>query len=451
MKIVVIGMGKVGRTLVGELSREGHDITAVDSNEASLEMTVNQLDVLPVAGNGATRGVLVEAGAQSADLVIAATGQDEVNLLCCLVARKLGAKRTIARVRNPEYADELPLIQEELGLSMAVNPDHAAAVEIFSLLRMPSALKVEKFSKGRVELVELQVAAGGPLDGVALHQINQKYQVKVLICAVCRGEDVTIPRGNFVLQAGDRFIFTAAPKNTLQFLKALRTPMRRLKNVMIVGGGRISFYLTRMLNSIGVHPCIIELDPARARVLSEMFPDCLIINGDGADQDLLLEEGIATADAFVSLSGLDEENMLLSMFAQKQGVEKIVTKVSKTSLLGLLDVEKRGSVVSPKETTANQILSYVRALQNSTGSKVETLYRIVDGGAEALEFRVGQASEMTGIPLKDLKLQPEVLISAIIRGNQVIVPDGGVSIQPRDRVIVVTKNLRPDDLEDILA
>ena len=451
MRIVVVGDGKVGRTLTERLTLEGHDVMVIDNSERALSEATNTLDVMGICGNGASRQVQLEAGVDSADLLIAATSGDELNLLCCLVAKKLGARHTIARVRNPEYSDQMSLIREELGLSMAVNPEFAAANEIFSILRFPAALKVEKFNRGRVELVELKLAEDSPLDGMPLYNIYKKYQVKVLICGVRRGGEVIIPGGDFVLRAGDKISFTAAPAEIQRFFRAVGIEIRSVGGAILVGGGRIAYYLTRLLSQIGIHPKIIDMDEARCRHLSEMFPKALIIHGDGTDQELLREEGLASADAFVALTGLDEENIILSMYAASQGVGKVVTKVNRSSLVELVGSVGLDSIISPKDITASQIVRYVRAMQNSLGSNVETLYKIVGGAAEALEFRARENFDIIGIPLKDLTLRPNLLVACISRGRETIIPGGEDSIQIGDRVIVVTTNPQLNDLHDILA
>lgn len=452
MRIVVVGDGKIGKAVTERLSSEGHDLVVIDSREAPLTESSNAMDVMAVCGNGASRDVQMEAGVPQADLLIAATGGDELNLLCCLIAKKLGAKRTIARVRNPEYADQLPLIRDELGLSMSINPELAAAREIFSVLRFPAVLTVEQFAKGRAELAEMRLPANSKLEGLRLYEIYQKFQIKVLICAVRRGEQVVIPKGDFTLQEGDSISFMAAPAELERFMHTAGIPIHRLQNVLLVGGGRIAYYLTRMLGTIGVHPTIIEKEPERCRALSEAFPDSLIIQGDGTDQELLREESLQTADAFVALTGMDEENILLSMYATSQGASKVVTKVSRSSMLGLVGGAVSDSIITPRNITANEISTYVRAMDNSTGSNVETLYRIVGGAVEALEFRVrGSDEALVNIPLKDMRLKPELLIGCIIRNGRVIIPGGEDCIKTDDRVVVVTTDMHLNDLHDILA
>lgn len=451
MNIVVIGNGKIGRSITEYLANEGHDLVLIDNNDARLSDAVNGRDIMTLYGNGASRAVQNEAGVKDADLVIAVTGGDETNLLCCLIAKKLGAERTIARVRNPEYNDELGLIREDLGLSMAVNPEFSSAREIFSVLRFPGVMNVDQFAKGRVELAEFRLPKSSQLAGHSLMELNRKFKVKVLVCAVRRDENTFIPKGDFVLQPEDRISFVASPEEGERFLKTAGIPVRPPKNTIIVGAGRISFYLTRMLRTIGIKPTVIDTDINKCRAFSDAFPDCLILHGNGADRDLLAEEGIDRADAFVAATGTDEVNILLSMFATSKKVPKVVTKVSRFSMVELVGEEYLGSIISPKDITSNQITSFVRAMENSGSSSVETLYRIVDGTVEALEFAVKESDDkLTDIPLKDLRLKDGLLIGCIIRGNKVIIPGGSDCIKPHDRVIVVTTIPRLTVLQNIL-
>ena len=452
MNIVVIGNGKIGRSITENLAKEGHNLVVIDNNEATLSDTINGHDVMTVCGNGASRVVQTEARVKNADLVIAVTDGDELNLLCCLVAKKLGAERTIARVRNPEYSDELALIREDLGLSLAINPDFNSAQEIFSVLRFPGVMNVEKFAKGRVELAEFRLPGSSPLSGHSLTELNKRFKVKVLVCAVRRGEETFIPKGDFVLMPEDCISFVASPDESERFLIAAGIPVRPPKNTIIVGAGRISYYLTRMLRSIGIRPTVIDNDKEKCRLFSEAFPGCLVLHGDGADRDLLAEEGIERADAFVAATGTDEVNILLSMYANSQKVPKVVTKVSRFSMVDLVGDKNLGSMISPKDIISSQVTSFVRAMENSgASSNVETLYRIVNGTVEALEFIVRENdSRLTDIPLKNLRLRSGLLLGCIIRGNKVIIPDGSACIKTGDRVIVITTIPRLTSLQNII-
>lgn len=453
MDIIVVGNGKVGRVIVGLLVKEHHNVVVIDNNPIHAEESQNDNDVMCICGNGATRSIQMAAGVSRADLLIAVTAVDEVNLLCCIVAKKLGAKKTIARMRSPEYMDEINMIRDVIGIDVVINPELSAAREIFSVLRFPGLMNIEKFGKGRVELAEMSIAPNSPLIGLSLNGIWDRYHVKVLICAVRRGEDVYIPNGDFVLQAGDHIGFTAEPNESLAFLHNADIPVRLPKNVLIVGGGRISYFLAKMLDHIHVHPVIIEKEPSVCRSLSEAFPNSVIINGDGTNRELLQEEGIRSADSFIACTGTDEVNVLLSIYASQQKVGKIVTKVSRMTLVDLVGEESMGSLISPKDINANHVVSYVRAMENSGRSNnVETLYRIFNGDVEALEFVVLENDpRIIGVQIKDMNTKPDVLVSTIVRKNRVIIPNGTDCFMVGDHVIIITKLQQLNDLRNILA
>ncbi len=450
MKIVIVGDGKVGATLTEHLSKEGHDVVVIDQNPKVVEEMVNQYDVMGISGNGASYGVLMEAGANKANLLIAATSSDELNILSCMVSKKIGARHTIARVRNPEYSQQLVFLREELGLSMVVNPEMETATEICRLLRFPSAINIETFARGRVELAEIKVNPGSALDHQPLYNLPDRLRVKILICAVQRDGKVIIPDGNFILQAGDKIHVTASHAELATFFKILGIYKQRARNVMIVGGGKIAHYLAFQLLDAGMQVKIIELDRQRCHALSEWLPKATIIHGDGTDQELLLQEGIEQMDAVVSLTGMDEENILISMYAQSLKRDKVVTKINRLAFLDMLGNMGLDTIVSPKTIAANRIIRYVRAMHNSTGSSVQTLYKLVGGQVEALEFIVAENAKFVGIPLKDLKTKPNILLACIIRNNKVIIPRGNDTMEPRDSVIVVTNSQYLRDLSDIL-
>lgn len=450
MKIVIVGDGKVGQALTGRLAEEGHDLVVIDSSPEALRTSVEVHDVMGISGNGASYAVQKEAGVEDADLLIAATSGDELNLLCCLVAKKLGAQHTIARVRNPDYADQLVMMREDLGLSMTVNPEMAAATEIARMLRFPSALKLDSFARGMVELVEIKVKEGSPLLGQALYTLSSHLGIRILICAVRRGEEVYIPTGSFVLQQGDKISITATPSEMDSLFRKLGIYRHKIHRVMVVGGGRIAYYLAKQLLKLGMSVKIIEKDAARCELLSEALPKARIILGDGSDRELLEEEGIEEMDALVALTGMDEENIIISMYAGTLELGKVVTKINRMSFQEILDSAGIESVISPKGITVNQIVRYVRAMQNSQGSNVETLHRIVGGRVEALEFNVTADPEVTGIPLKDLRTRQNLLIAGILRGRTIIYPGGNDTIEPGDSVIVVTTGHQLKDLRDIL-
>lgn len=438
MKIVIVGDGKVGFTLTKRLSEEGHDIVVIDNNRNVLLQSQETLDVAVVDGNGASVEVQLEAGVPTSDLLIAATSGDEVNLLCCVVARKLGCRHTIARVRNPEYAQQIGFLKDELGLSMVINPERQAALEIYRLLQFPSFLKRDSFAKGSVELVELKIKAGNKLANKRLDQFRTLANVNALVCAVERGGRVTIPSGSFTLQLGDKITIAADAGNLVRLIKNLGVYTPKAQHVMIVGGSRTAKYLAERLIASKVKLTIIEKDPQRCLELSASLPEATIVNGNGTIQELLLEEGIAKMDAVVTLTGMDEENLIVSMFADYLGVPKSVTKINRTEYRNVYESRGIDSIVSPKLLTANAITRYVRAMDDTTGMSAITLYRIVEGKAEALEFSVKNAAAYTDTPLMKLRLKPNILIASIIRQRKVIIPSGTDEIRKGDNVIIVT-------------
>lgn len=450
MRIVIVGCGKVGTTLVEHLSAEGHDIVAIDNNQAILDNISNIYDVLGIYGNGASYTVQQEAEVSKADLLIATTNFDELNMLCCLTAKKLGAGNTIARIRSPEYSDQMIFLRDELGLSMHINPEFAAATEIFRILRFPSAQKIETFANGRIEIVDVKVSESSGISGNKLKDFNRIQKVKALICAVQRGDEVVIPDGEFLLQVGDRVSLIGSPEQVEKLFENLGNLRKKISSVMIIGASRIGYYLARMLISTGASVKIIDNDERRTRIISENLPKATVILGDGTDLELLHEEGIENVDALVALTGVDEENIIISMYATSLKVSKVVAKVNRSGIFALADTLGIDSIVSPKLITANMILRYVRAMQNTLGSNVETLYKIIGGRAEALEFLVRKAPGVVNIPLKELKTKPNLIVAGIIRGKQTIIPNGEDSIKVGDRVVVVTTNAKLDDLSDIL-
>lgn len=449
MKIVIIGVGKIGATLCDQLAHEGHEVTAVDCAPSALE-TVNTLDVMTVEGNGITREIQIEAGVPDADLAIAVMSTDEQNLLACLIAKKLGVGNTIARVRNPEYATGISMVKDDLGLSMALNPELASAAEIARILRVPSAIKIDTFSGGRVELHKALLPDSCKLAGMKLSELG-KLQSGVLICAVERGaHDVYIPDGSFTLLAGDRISFITKPKTAYKFFKNIGIPAEPAKRVMILGGGRISFYLAKQMLDFGADVKIVESNLEVCESLSERLPEVTVIHGDGTNERLLAEEGIANMDAIASLTGIDEENVLMSLYARSVSKAKIITKINRTTFSHIIKSMDLGSVVHPRYIAADHIVRYVRAMQNSLGSNVETLYKIVGNKAEALEFRATAKSAVCGKPLMELELLPNLLIGAINRNGKILTPGGHDTIESGDTVIVVTTATGLNDLDDIL-
>ncbi|MBQ7874198.1 MAG: Trk system potassium transporter TrkA [Oscillospiraceae bacterium] len=452
MKIVIIGAGKVGSTLASQLVKEGHEVIVIDTDEERLNSLQNMIDIMTLCGNGASAEILGEAEVSNCDLVIAATSADEVNILACFIARQKGAPKTIARVRNPEYRNQLELMKEELGLSMIVNPELSAANEISRILRFPSANDVELFCRGHVELVDYTIGKASPLCDLALKDIYGKYKIKVLICAVRRGDDITIPKGDFVLREGDKINITASPKNIHDFFEAIGSFKKPVKSVMIVGGSMIAYYLANQLIDMRIDVKIVERDAKRCEELSEMLPKASIVCANATEKDILLEEGIMDFDGFIALTGLDEMNIIYGMYAKAKNVEKVITKIHHLSFPEVIENSGIESVVSPKLITAERISSYVRAIQNSySKNKVESLRRIVDNRIEALEFIVREDADYIGVPLKDLPIRENMLVAAIVRKGHAIIPGGFDVIKKGDSVVVITEGVSTvDELNDIM-
>lgn len=448
MNIVIVGSGKVGFTVAEELSQEGHDITIIDIDPLVLRRTEEALDIITLAGNGASYQVQREAGVARADLMIAATSFDEMNMICCLVARKLGAGHTIARIRNPEYRQQMLLLKDELGLSMVVNPEQATAEEISRLITFPFAISTSIFAKGRVSIVEMRIAADSPLVGETIAQIHQKHTVNILICAVERNGKCYIPRGDFVLQAEDRIHVSGDQKKIAVFLRSIDVRYFKVKRVMIIGGGRIAYYLAKIIEANGIDIRIIEKNLERCEFLSNEL-DCLIIQGDGTDPQLLLEEGLNETDAFIALTDIDEENMVTSLFAAKNGVSKVIAKINRENYFDLIQQAGIDSLVSPKYITAYQILQYVRALENASASKVRALYRIVDDQAEIVEFLAGEDTLHLKEKLMEIKIRQNTIIGAIVRNGKLIIPHGQDCILENDTVIAITTHKNFSDINDI--
>ncbi len=450
MKIVVIGDGKVGKSIVEHVSKEGHEIIIIDKNPDVVEQIVNMYDVMGIVGNGASYEIQKSARVENADLLIASTSSDEVNILSCIVAKELGVKATVARVRNYDYSNQTNLMIKNLGINMIINPELQTANEIMNNINFPSAISIETFAKGHVEMVEIYVNEDSPLVGASLASLYSKFQVQILVCAVQRGEEVIIPDGNFVIQAKDKIHITSSKLNVKIFLQKIGLIDHKLKDALLIGGGKISLYLAKILLKNKIKVKIIEKDYNRCLELNELIPEATIIHGDGSDQDLLLEEGINTIDAIVPLTNSDEENIIISLFAAKQHAKKLITKINKQSFVGLVETIGMTSVVSPKELTSQKIVSYIRAKSNSRGSNIRTLYKIVNNEIEALEFIAKKDNKVNNIALKDIKLKKNILVAAIIRDNNVIIPKGTDMIQENDYVIIITKDHVLDDLSDIL-
>ena len=450
MKIVIAGTGKVGRTVAAVLSEEENDVTIIDLDPETIPQVSNDLDVICVEGNAADPEALRGAGVASADLVVAATEKDEVNMVCGITSRKLGAKHVIARIRDPLYLHQVAFLRDAMGLSQIINPEYECAKEISRILRFPGASRVDAFSKGSVEIVEHRIPEKGALDGVVLRDLGTRFGARILVALVEREGNALIPNGNTVLRSGDRLSITGSSGELRKFFVAIGEYRRPVRRVMIMGGGRTAVYLTRLLEESGIDVTIVERSRERCDLLCDLVPQAHIVCGDATFSDVLQEDGIATADGFVALTGDDGDNIITSLYARSCRVEKVVTKVNHEHFADILNDSGLDSIVSPKEIVALQLARYVRGLSDSAGSSVETLYRLVDGKVEVLEFQVLEDSACVHIPLRELRLRENVLISALIRGSKTILPNGSTVIMPGDHAIVVTAAGRLRSLDEIL-
>ena len=450
MHIIIVGCGKVGRTLAEQLQEENIDLYLIDTVEKTINDITEDIDAMGIVSNGASINTLMEAGINTADILIAVTASDELNLLCCLIAQKTGRCHTIARVRNPVYSQEIGFIKEKLGISMIINPELAAASEISRLLRFPAAIKIDPFSRGRVELLKFKVLPEFGLDGMPVSKITEKYRCDVLFCAIENKNELSIPGGDHLVHNGDFVSIIATPQNAALFFKKIGLKTHQVRNALIIGGGTISYYLAKALSDSRIPFKIIEQDSQRCEFLSEQLPSATIINGDGTDRSLLIEEGLETVESFVSLTNLDEENIFLSLFAKTVTKAKLIAKVNRLPYTDIIDDLDIGSVIYPKYITADSILRYVRAMQNTIGSNVETLYHILDNQAEALEFAIHDYSPVVGVPLSDLKLKHNLLVCCLARSGKIRIPRGQDTIQIGDNVIIVTTHKGLRDICDIL-
>ena len=454
MRIMVVGAGKVGMTLAENLTGEEHDVVIIDNNEAVLHHCEDNLDVLCYAGSGANAQTLLEAGIDKTDILIATTAGDEVNMLCCLIGKRLGAKYTIARIRDPQYNESLTLLQRELGIDMAINPERATALEISRLLRFPFANTIESFAKGHVEMVEFRAQKPDPFTGVTLRETGMKLKnmPRVLYAAVEHEGQVSIPDGSFTINAGDR-VFVAGDMLTItDYFRFLGRNSLRIRNVMILGGGRISFYLAKMIVPMGIHVTLIEINPQKAALLSEQLPHVNVLCGDGTDQELLEQEGIKQMDAFIALCDRDEENLMTGLYASKCGIPKVIVKNTRMNYAEIIGDMGLDSIVSPKSITSAIILRYVRArIGGQRATKVEKLYRLLEGKAEALEFIARATDPYIGIPLKDLTMRKNTLVAIIVRHGRVIVPFGNDHIEAGDSVVIMASESGISDLNEVIA
>ena len=452
MRILIVGVGKVGKTLAENLTQEQHDVVLIDDDEAVLHRCEDLYDVMCVPGNGANAQTLIDAGVDHADILIAATASDEINMLCCLIGKRLGARYAIARIRDPKYNESLTLLQHELGIDLAVNPERATALEISHLLRFPFASNIESFARGLVEMVEFRAQPADAVTGCRLRDMPSRLPglPRVLFAAVERGGQVSIPTGDFTIQAGDRVYVAGDQVSITNFFRYLGRDTHAIKNVMILGGGRISYYLARMITSVGMRVTMIEIDPEKAADLSEDLPRGNVLEGDGTNQELLEQEGLQNMDAFIALCNRDEENLMTGLYASTQGVPKVIVKNNRVNYADVINRMGLDTIISPRQITGAYILRYVRARIGGHGTKVEKLYRLIDGKAEALEFIAREGDKYIGVPLKDLTMRPNSLVAVIVRRGKVIVPFGNDTVEAGDNVVIITCESGLSDLNEVI-
>lgn len=450
MKIIIVGCGQVGETLAAELGGEGNDITIVDLSSEKINGITSRLDVMGVVGNGATHTTLEEADIDTADLLIAVTDSDELNLLCCIIAKRHGSCRVIARVQSPEYSTEAAYLKDEIGLAMVINPEEAAAEEIARVLRFPAANKIETFAKGRVELLKFKIDSDSLLVGMSVKEVVTKLKCNILVCTVERDDEVYIANGDFVFAEKDLISIIASPKSSSDFFKKINHNSHSVKDALIIGAGEIAHYLCDILRKAPISLKVIDKNRERCKELASMYKNVTVINGDETDRELLIEEGVEKADAFVVLSDYDEENIFLSLFAKSTGRGKIVTKINKPEYDDVIQHLDIDTAIYPKSITSDMIVRYVRAMKNTLGSNVETMYSFIKGVVEATEFIVGENSPISSAPISELKFKRDVLVAAILRNGEVIIPRGSDTIRCGDDVVIVSKLLGLNDISDVL-
>lgn len=453
MNIIIIGDGKVGYTLAEHLAQEDHNITIIDKNEEALRRADESLDVMCVKGNGARISVLLEAGIEEADILIAVTSRDEMNMVCCLTAKRLADVRTIARIRDPEYFEEYSALRENMGIDMIINPEYSAAYEIAKILQFPSAINVENFFGGKVRMAEFRIKESDQLLlGKPLFKIAERLPKNILFTAVERGDEIIIPNGDFEFQVGDLLYIMGYVNDCARFFRYLNHMTTKINSVMIVGGGRTAHYLTKIISKEGMNVKIIEVDSKKCLELSETLSSAMIIEGDGTNQSILESENIEDVDAFITMMGRDEENLITAMYALDRGVDKVIAMTTRVNLPAIINRLGLDSVVSPKMVTAGYILCYVRGIQNSHGSVVESVYKIAEGKAEVIGFQANNSTKFLNTPLRELKFKSETLITCIEHNGKAIIPHGNECIQSGDKVLLVTKDRYVImDLNDILA
>lgn len=451
MNIIIVGCGKVGYTLVEQLSNENHNLVVIDEKPERVSRITDSLDAMGIIGNGVNHQTLLDAGISTADLLIAVTGDDEKNLLCCVIARKTGHCQTIARVRNPIYNGEIEFLKKEFGLAMIINPEQAAANEIARIFQFPSAIRVDSFAKGHVELLHFKVEKDSPLVHLKLFNLHQTFHSNVLVCTVIRKEEVIIPNGDFEFEENDVVAIAAERRTAIDFFRKIGIMKNRIGNAILAGGGKVSYYLAKSLLQSGIRVTIIEIDHDRCEQLSELLPEATIICGDATDQSLLSQEGLEHAQGFAALTGLDEENILLSLYANDVSNAKTVTKINRISFNSVINELNLGSIIYPRVITSDYIVKYVRSTNNSKDSNVEKLYKLANGKAEALEFIIKEDSDVAGIPLQDLHFRKNTLICCIYRHGKVIIPTGQDMMLAGDSVLVVISGYRIYDIKEVLG
>lgn len=451
MNIIIVGLGKLGTTMTKQLAAEGHDIAVVDTKRETVVSVVDDYDVKGICGNGACKEILEEAGANKAKLIIAATASDELNILACLIAKRMGTENSIARVRNPDYANQNEFLRTELGINLIVNPEFETANEISRIIRFPSAANLDSFARGKVEIASIRIHSDNPLCDMPVYDLRKVSRAKVLVCAIQRNDDVFIPSGDFVIKCDDVIHITGKRTELTTFIRQCGVYKHKVKNVMIIGGGRIGYYLAKLLSDTGRNIKLIEHDEAKCYALSDTLPDVTVIHGDGTDQEILDEQRLENQDALVALTGIDEENIILSMYAESKNVNKVITKVNRHSHSILTDIGLE-TIVSPQIVAGNLVTRYVRALHNSADkSQIQTLHKLVNGKVEAAEFIVPENAGYTDIPFKDLNLLPNLLVPCIMRNGKVIFPDGNDVMMAGDAIVVVTAGRILEDLHDIFV
>lgn len=451
MQVIIVGCGKVGNSLAYHLTKEGCNVTVIDTNLKLIEKFTQTHDIIGIHGNGTSREILLQADIANADMLIAVTQSDEINTLCCVMGKALGAECTIARIRKPEFSSQTIFMHKSLAIDVILNPDQEAASYISRMIKFPSAIQVESFVKGKVNLIEFEIGETNPLVGQRLADISHNLHIDILVCCVIRDDNVYIPTGEFILRENDRIYITASSGELSNFFKNICNSSIKIKNVLIVGGGSISYYVAKYLEDMRIDVRIIEIDAKRANELSKLIPYSTVIHGDGTDPELLDEENIDGMDACVSLTGIDEENIIISLYAHSKNVDKVITKVNRLGFVKIVSNVGIGSIITPKEIMVNRIVRYVRAIMNSKGSNVQTLYKLVDNRVEALEFKVAEDADFVNIPIKDMSIKPDIMLAYIIRNGKIIFPRGHDFLLPDDNVIIVTTTKYLADLKDIFV